>query len=245
MASTQPTHRFPEAKIGSYRTRLLLGYALSLGTLLLFFNLPAPSASSAEWLLPSPPERILVSQIQETSPEDDDASSAEDDEAAPLIATETLPRFQSSSSASESDDPRMQEEGSSSGDASSTDTPPKTQQVTSLTDIKQPEIVGGRGAFYLQIQYPEAARQEGIEGELRLHFFVNEEGMAERIQVEKSLHPLTDTAAVRALRSVRFRPALDEGEPVPVWMSLPVRFRLVDSTDARAGRTGLSDPSSE
>jgi TonB family protein len=81
-------------------------------------------------------------------------------------------------------------------------------------------------AFYLNIQYPPAARRKGIEGRLELRFTVGADGTVRGIQVAKSLHPLCDSAAVRALRSVRFAPGTHNGEPIPVRMSLPVRFTL-------------------
>jgi hypothetical protein len=62
------------------------------------------------------------------------------------------------------------------------------------------------------------------------------------IEVAKPLHPLCDSAAVRALRSVQFTPANHDGEIVPIRMHLPVRFKLrPDSTALRSKRLPIPD----
>jgi protein TonB len=93
---------------------------------------------------------------------------------------------------------------------------------------KAPQVVGGMGSYYINIEYPEEAVEMGIEGQLVLRFVVEPDGTTSDIAVYKSLHPLCDSAAVRALRLTRFAPGEQDGQFVPVRMSLPVRFRLVE-----------------
>jgi TonB family protein len=92
---------------------------------------------------------------------------------------------------------------------------------------QKPEIVGGMGALYHNIQYPQEARDQGIEGRLRLEFTVQADGKVRNVEVVDSLHPLCDSAAVEGIRSVRFAPAEHRGTAVPARMTLPVRFRLI------------------
>jgi len=186
-------------------------------------------------------EGLLVSEVQEAS-SDDEPGKTEEDAASAAVSAKLPPQTQQLRARSDAQGEGQGEDNAES--PSDIDRPPDSSDIpklTSLTDVKQPEMVGGMGAYYLQIQYPEAARQEGIEGRLRLQFVVNSDGSPEHIEVVEPLHPLTDTAAVRALRSVRFRPALNGGEPIPVWMSLPVRFRLVDSTRTQTAEADPSD----
>lgn len=91
-----------------------------------------------------------------------------------------------------------------------------------------PQVVGGVRAFYINIEYPEDARRAGIEGQLILSFIVEPDGTPTDIKVLRSLHPLCDSAAVRALRDTRFMPGRRNGEEVRVRMHLPVRFTLID-----------------
>lgn len=92
-----------------------------------------------------------------------------------------------------------------------------------------PQLIGGLGAYYIHIEYPEEAIRAGIEGRLVLRFVVETDGRPSSIQVIQPLHPLLDSAAVAALRQVRFIPGKQNGQPVRVRMQLPVRFRLLSS----------------
>ncbi|HET6567735.1 MAG TPA: energy transducer TonB [Rhodothermales bacterium] len=98
-----------------------------------------------------------------------------------------------------------------------------------------PQVVGGLGAFYINIQYPEKARLAGIEGQLVLSFVVEANGVPSEIHVDDGLHPLCDSAAVRALRATRFVPVRQNGKYVRIRMRLPVRFKLIDNPAAPSG----------
>lgn len=95
----------------------------------------------------------------------------------------------------------------------------------------EPSVAGGMGSLYMQVNYPMAARQQGIEGRVILTFIVDEEGNAHEIEVMQSAHPMLDSAAVRAVRHTRFVPGRHEGDPVPVRMRLPIRFQLVSGNE--------------
>jgi len=93
---------------------------------------------------------------------------------------------------------------------------------------QMPDIAGGMGAYYIHINYPEEAIEQGIEGRMVLAFVVETDGKPSEIEVLRPLHPLCDSAAVDALRKTRFIPGRQNGRVVRVRMRLPVRFRLVD-----------------
>lgn len=105
----------------------------------------------------------------------------------------------------------------------------KLEKVAPILEFAEeaPELVGGLPGLYLHIRYPQAAIDRGIQGQLVLRFVVEPDGRVSEIVVEKSLHPLCDSAAVRALREVAFMPGRQNGEAARVRMRLPVRFRLV------------------
>jgi protein TonB len=91
----------------------------------------------------------------------------------------------------------------------------------------EPRVAGGMGSLYMQVNYPMAAREQGIEGRVVLTFIVDERGTPHEIEVMQSAHPMLDSAAVRAVRRTTFVPGRDDGEPVSVRMRLPIRFQLV------------------
>jgi TonB family protein len=73
--------------------------------------------------------------------------------------------------------------------------------------------------------YPEIARRAGVEGTVLIQALVGRDGLVKDARVTKSI-PMLDSAAIEAVRRWRFSPARARGEPVAVWVAVPVRFRL-------------------
>jgi protein TonB len=73
--------------------------------------------------------------------------------------------------------------------------------------------------------YPEWAREAGIEGRVVLHALVGRDGRVKRVSVKRDVRGLTDSARDAIARWI-FRPATFGGRPVPVWVEIPVDFRL-------------------
>ncbi len=77
----------------------------------------------------------------------------------------------------------------------------------------------------LQESYPRALRDAGIGGRTILHLWIDEEGrVAEALVADSSGHPELDAAAQRVARVFRFTPARNQGEPVAVWVMIPIEF---------------------
>lgn len=90
----------------------------------------------------------------------------------------------------------------------------------------QPELKGGMEAVQEAIDYPETAREAGIEGQVIVQFVVTENGRAEDPKVIRGVHKALNRAAIAAVREQTFEPGHQQGEPVRVQMSLPVKFEL-------------------
>ncbi len=71
--------------------------------------------------------------------------------------------------------------------------------------------------------YPQLARDAGVFGNVTVQALVGRDGLVKDTKVTKSI-PLLDDAAIECVRQWRFRPALSEGKPISVWVSIPVRF---------------------
>jgi protein TonB len=83
------------------------------------------------------------------------------------------------------------------------------------------------GGYQVKPRYPEFARRRGLEGTVLLNVRVTERGRVETVQVERSSgHTEFDEAATEAVQRWRFEPARRSGEPVAVWVLVPVEFRL-------------------
>jgi periplasmic protein TonB len=92
----------------------------------------------------------------------------------------------------------------------------------SAQDTEDPRVLSGS-----RIEYPTAARRNGLEGTVVLRVHVLESGVAESVLVQRSSgHSMLDAEALRFARSARFAPARREGQPVASWVNLPVRFQM-------------------
>jgi len=73
--------------------------------------------------------------------------------------------------------------------------------------------------------YPDIARHAGVQGAVVLEAILDATGRVESVRVLGS-QPLLDDAAVRAVRQWRYTPTELNGVPVPVLMTITVRFSL-------------------
>ncbi len=89
-----------------------------------------------------------------------------------------------------------------------------------------PEIVGGMESFYKFFVYPKEAKEKGIQGKVILRAIVDEKGNLEGTMVVKGIGYGCDEAAEKALRSIKFKPAMKDGKPVKSQITLPVMFKL-------------------
>jgi protein TonB len=79
--------------------------------------------------------------------------------------------------------------------------------------------------FIPEPEYPEFARDAGIEGDVVLSLKIGVNGRVEEIQVLSGI-PMLDSAAIEALSRAVFRPAQHNGRIVTTWIVVPVRFTL-------------------
>lgn len=75
--------------------------------------------------------------------------------------------------------------------------------------------------------YPEFARQAGVEGLVVVHALIGKDGRVIRVEVDekKSILLLNETAMQAALKW-KFTPALANGHAITVWFAIPFKFVL-------------------
>ncbi len=88
----------------------------------------------------------------------------------------------------------------------------------------QPELIGGLAS--LRPEYPELARRANIEGTAFVQFVVRKDGAVRDAVCTRDPGGGLCEAALAAVRTARFTPGAQRGRPVPVRMTLPVRFKL-------------------
>jgi protein TonB len=84
----------------------------------------------------------------------------------------------------------------------------------------EPELVWMR-----KPAYPDIAREAGIEGTVLVRVLVGADGTTQQVQLLQSVLGL-DEAALEAAKTAIFKPALQQGRPVAVWVVIPIEFDL-------------------
>ena len=121
------------------------------------------------------------------------------------------------------------------------DDPPEIVAMTDLVEIKElgrffdaylwgairvePAEQERRLTHAVAPQYPDVARLAGIEGDVTLRIFVDEDGTIRDI-APVSGPPVLARAAVRAVEQWRYAPVLVDGHPVGVVSTVTLAFRL-------------------
>ena len=115
----------------------------------------------------------------------------------------------------------------------------KLQEVTSRTDsqaLQQEEGVNLPGTLQMAYpryqenappNYPALARKRGQEGAVILQVLVNRNGRVDELEIDTSSNfTLLDRAAVSAVRKWSFEPGMRGEERIPMWVKVPVTFKL-------------------
>jgi protein TonB len=96
---------------------------------------------------------------------------------------------------------------------------------------EMPTFPGGEKALfeyiYANIQYPEIAKENNIQGRVILRFCVTYKGGVDQVSILKPVDPSLDNEAIRVIKTLpAWKPGKQGGKPVNVWYSLPVVFQL-------------------
>lgn len=97
---------------------------------------------------------------------------------------------------------------------------------TSVEDMPQPpfDVVKYLGEH---IRYPEEAKQKNIQGRVVLQFVLTADGSVEHVVLQRDIGGGCGAEAVRVVKGMpRWKPGRQNGEPVQVYYTLPVSFRL-------------------
>jgi periplasmic protein TonB len=88
-------------------------------------------------------------------------------------------------------------------------------------DVKPPQVISKA-----EPTYPEAARKARMEGVVILEAIITAQGNVEDVKVLKSVNPLLDASAVRAVSQWRYKPATLNGRAVRVYLTVTITFNL-------------------
>jgi periplasmic protein TonB len=100
--------------------------------------------------------------------------------------------------------------------------PPETPKVVRVgSGIREP-----RKLVHVPPVYPVIAQQARIQGAVTLEALIDVTGRVQNVKVLRTDSPLLDAAAVQAVQQWRYSPTELNGVPVPVLMTIFVRFTL-------------------
>ncbi len=103
----------------------------------------------------------------------------------------------------------------------------KTNKSVYFVAVEQmPSPIGGLKAIQKKIVYPGSAKDEGIEGRVYIHAFINEKGTVDRAKVLKGIGGGCDQAALKAVEETKFTPGRQRGKTVKTQVSIPIIFKL-------------------
>lgn len=107
---------------------------------------------------------------------------------------------------------------------------PKPEQIFKSVE-QMPQFPGGDEALlkYLSshINYPPMAAENNIQGRVVVQFVIDKTGRVGEVKLVRSKDKDLDNEAVRVCKSLpRFTPGRQNGQPVAVWYTLPITFKL-------------------
>ena len=87
-------------------------------------------------------------------------------------------------------------------------------------------ILAPRVIFAPEPEYPEEARKHKARYNVLVHVQIDKEGKVREAQVMKSVGYGLDEGALAAARQYRFRPATQDGVPIPWDMQVEINFQI-------------------
>ena len=76
------------------------------------------------------------------------------------------------------------------------------------------------------VEYPELAKEAGIEGRVIIAAFINKKGIPKNCYLVKGVFESLDKMALQSVQKSRWIPAKQQGKRIGVWVNIPVSFKL-------------------
>ena len=107
---------------------------------------------------------------------------------------------------------------------------PVVEEIFDVVE-ENPEFVGGMAKLYeylgKNIQYPEMAKENGIQGKVFVQFVVWKDGTIRDVKVVKGVHKTLDNEATRVVKPMpKWTPGKQRGKAVNARFTLPIKFRI-------------------
>jgi len=130
----------------------------------------------------------------------------------------------------------IEDQAAGNGGALSDNEGPDKDGVYTVVD-QTPMPEGGLQVLFDHIiknlEYPEQARKNGVEGKVYVQFVINQQGELTDVEAVKGIGAGCDAAAIDVVQSANlaWKPGVHEGKKVAVRLTLPINFELDDDDD--------------
>ena len=130
--------------------------------------------------------------------------------------------------------------GTSSNDATAFSSGIENQVTRSDNEVfgssgHMPSFPGGDAALMRflseHVVYPEEAAKNKIEGKVIVQFIIEKDGSVGEVKVARGVDKELDAEAVRVCKLLpKFSPGRNaDGEPIKIWYTLPITFKIQES----------------
>lgn len=106
--------------------------------------------------------------------------------------------------------------------------PKQPRVVSAIEATTLPRLTSQPSPADLRRAYPPRARQNGLEGDVKLKILVSAEGRVEKVRILRRAGSGFDEAAVKLVKGFRFTPGRRGSRTVAVWIPWTYKFRLND-----------------
>ena len=89
-----------------------------------------------------------------------------------------------------------------------------------------PEPIGGWNSIYKKLVYPEQAKENGIEGTVKIRAFIEKNGEVSSAEILEGIGYGCDENARLSVYYSRFKPGLQKGNKIKMQIIIPVEFKL-------------------
>ncbi len=88
--------------------------------------------------------------------------------------------------------------------------------------IEKPQLISK-----VELEYPEEAKNRGLEGKVGLFLLIDTTGNVRQVRVSSpSQYDFFNEAAAEYAKKLKFKPAMKDGKPTAVWFSLDIKFSM-------------------
>lgn len=106
-----------------------------------------------------------------------------------------------------------------------------TEELTFMVVEEMPLFPGGEQAMYAyigqNIEYPEKAKKEGVQGTVYVGFIVEKDGSISDIKIERGVSEALDQAAMEVFKNMpNWTAGKQRGQAVRVAYKMPIVFKL-------------------